>query len=110
MKTYNINKGIGRSVEFKGLKAQYLYLFVGGLLAVLILVMLLYMFGVNSYACLIIGGGGGSLIVWQTFGLNRKYGTYGLMKVGAKRRHPHYLTCRKAVHRLLQFTSKPPKK
>ena len=24
---YTINKGIGRSVEFKGLKAQYLFLF-----------------------------------------------------------------------------------
>jgi predicted membrane metal-binding protein len=110
MRSYNINKGIGRSVEFKGLKAQYLYLFVGGLLTILILVMLLYMFGVNSYACLIIGGAGGLLIVWQTFALNRKYGMYGLMKVGAKRRHPHYITCRKAVYRLFQFTSEPAKR
>ena len=34
---YTINKGIGRSVEFKGLKAQYLFLFAGGLLAVFVL-------------------------------------------------------------------------
>jgi hypothetical protein len=27
---YNINKGIGRTVEFKGLKAQYLFIFAGG--------------------------------------------------------------------------------
>lgn len=31
-KTYEINKGIGRTVEFKGLKAQYLFIFAGGLL------------------------------------------------------------------------------
>lgn len=31
---YNINKGIGRNVEFNGLQAQYLYFFVGGLLAI----------------------------------------------------------------------------
>lgn len=27
---YPVNKGIGRPVEFKGLKAQYLFLFAGG--------------------------------------------------------------------------------
>ena len=32
MNSYNINKGIGRTVEFKGLKAQYLFIFAGGLL------------------------------------------------------------------------------
>ena len=33
MAEYPINKGIGRPVEFKGLKAQYLFIFCGGLLA-----------------------------------------------------------------------------
>ena len=51
MNSYNINKGIGRTVEFKGLKAQYLFIFAGGLLGTLILVMILYMAGVNSYIC-----------------------------------------------------------
>jgi len=106
MSNYNINKGIGRTVEFKGLKAQYLFIFAGGLLGVLILVMIMYMVGVNSYICLFIGAGGGSVIVWQTFALNGKYGEYGLMKVGAKKRHPKYIICRKAVHRYLKFTSK----
>jgi hypothetical protein len=71
MNTYNINKGIGRTVEFKGLKAQYLFIFAGGLLGMLILIMILYMTGVNSYLCLFIGIGGGSLLVWQTFSLNK---------------------------------------
>lgn len=106
MKTYHINKGIGRTVEFKGLKAQYLFIFSGGLLGTLILVMLLYMAGVTSYSCLLIGVGGTSLIVRKTFSLNRKYGEHGLMKLGAKKRHPRYIICRKAVHRYLKFTSK----
>ena len=38
MADYPINKGIGHSVEFKGLKAQYLFIFAGGLLAVFFLV------------------------------------------------------------------------
>ena len=33
---YGINKGIGKSVEFRGLKAQYLFIFAGGLLAVFV--------------------------------------------------------------------------
>ncbi|RXE64467.1 DUF4133 domain-containing protein, partial [Muribaculaceae bacterium Isolate-001 (NCI)] len=27
MSEYSINKGVGRSVEYKGLKAQYLFIF-----------------------------------------------------------------------------------
>jgi len=103
---YNINKGIGRTVEFKGLKAQYLFIFAGGLLGILILVMIMYMAGVNSYICLLIGTGGASLIVWQTFSLNKKYGEHGLMKIGARKRHPRYIICRKPLHRYLKFTSK----
>jgi len=106
MSNYNINKGIGRTVEFRGLKAQYLFIFAGGLLGVLILVMIMYMAGANSYVCLFIGAGGASLIVWQTFSLNEKYGEHGLMKLGAKKRHPKYIICRKSIHRYVKFTRK----
>ena len=40
---YELNKGIGESAEFKGLKAQYLFIFVGGLLALFVLFVILYM-------------------------------------------------------------------
>ncbi len=46
---YNINKGIGKSVEFKGLKAQYLFIFAAGLLAVFVLYVLLYLMGVDQW-------------------------------------------------------------
>ena len=35
---FELNKGIGKSAEFKGLKAQYLFLFAAGLLAVFVAV------------------------------------------------------------------------
>ena len=104
---YNINKGIGSTVEFKGLKAQYLFIFAGGLLGMLILVMIMYMIGVNSFICIVLGTGGASLIVWQTFSLNRKYGEHGLMKIAAKKRHPKYIICRKSIHHYLKYTPKP---
>ncbi|MYY43969.1 DUF4133 domain-containing protein [Elizabethkingia anophelis] len=101
MNQFSINKGIGRTVEFKGLKAQYLFIFAGGLLGILILVMIMYMAGINSYFCLALGGGGGSLLVWKTFALNAKYGEHGLMKIGAKKKHPRYIINRKAPCRLM---------
>ncbi|MCO5286975.1 MAG: DUF4133 domain-containing protein [Chitinophagaceae bacterium] len=107
MSSHNINKGIGKTAEFKGLKAQYLFIFGGSLLAVLILVMILYMAGVYSYICLFIGVGGASLIVWQTFALNSKYGEHGLMKQRAKKKHPGYIIRRRAVHRYLKTSTKP---
>lgn len=33
MSEYPVNRGIGKPVEFKGLKSQYLFIFAGGLLA-----------------------------------------------------------------------------
>ncbi|MFH6991842.1 DUF4133 domain-containing protein [Flavobacterium sp. FlaQc-48] len=107
MSTYNINKGIGRTVEFRGLKAQYLFIFAGGLLGTLILVMILYMAGTSSYICLFLGAIAASMIVWQTFALNKKYGQHGLMKISARKKHPRYIISRKALHRYVKFSSKP---
>jgi conjugative transposon protein traF len=97
MASWEINKGVGRTVEFKGLKAQYLFLFAGGLLATFIVVVVLYLLGVSQLLCLGIGVLGASLLVWQTFAMNRKYGEHGLMKRGALRSHPRYLANRRSV-------------
>ena len=102
MASWEINKGVGRTVEFKGLKAQYLYLFAGGLLAVFFLVVILYLCGVSHIACLVIGIVGATLVVWQTFAMNRKYGQYGLMKKGAVRMHPRYLLNRRTIYHLIR--------
>ena len=48
---YGINKGIGKSVEFRGLKAQYLFIFAGGLLAVFVVFVILYIAGVDPRVC-----------------------------------------------------------
>ncbi len=104
MAVWEINKGIGRTVEFKGLKAQYLFIFAGGILGVFILVVILYMFGVNQVLCLVLGVSGATVLVWQTFAINQKYGEYGLMKRRARGYHPRYLICRRSVSRLLHVS------
>ena len=99
---WEINKGVGRTVEFKGLKAQYLFLFAGGLLAVFFLVVVLYLCGIDQIVCLGLGLVGATLVVWQTFAMNRKYGRYGLMKQGAIKMHPRYLLNRRTVFHLIR--------
>ena len=92
MAEYPVNKGIGRPVEFKGLKAQYLFIFCGGLLALFVLFVILYMVGIDQWIC----------IGWQTFALNARYGEHGLMKLGAARSHPRYLINRRRITRLFK--------
>ncbi len=100
---YNINKGIGKSVEFKGLKAQYLFIFAGGLLAVFIVFVVMYMAGIDQWICIAFGVIAASALVWLTFNLNAKYGEYGLMKLFAKRQHPRYLINRRNSRRLFKY-------
>jgi len=107
MNDYNINKGVGRTVEFKGLKAQYLFLFAGGLLGVLLFIMIMYIAGLNAYICLFLGATSASLLIWQTFALNKKYGEHGLMKRTARKKHPRYIICRKPIYRYFTNASKP---
>ena len=102
MAEYNINKGIGQSVEFKGLKAQYLFIFAGGLLAVFVLFVILFLAGVNQWVCIGTGVVSASLLVWQTFALNRRFGEYGLMKLMAKRSRPRFLINRKKPYQTIK--------
>ena len=102
MADYPINKGIGRSVEFKGLKAQYLFIFVGGLLALFVLFVILYMIGIDQWICIGFGVVSASVLVWQTFALNARYGEHGLMKLGATKSHPRYLLNRQRISRLIK--------
>ena len=102
MATFEINKGVGRTVEFKGLKAQYLFIFCGGLLALFVLFVILYMVGIDQWICIGFGAASSSLLVWQTFALNARYGEHGLMKLGAARSHPRYLINRRRITRLFK--------
>lgn len=106
MAEYPINKGIGRPVEFKGLKAQYLFLFAGGLLAAFILFIILYMAGAGQWLCIGFGASSASALVWLTFRLNAKYGEHGLMKLGAARMRPRYLLHRRKTARMFKQRKK----
>jgi hypothetical protein len=85
---YQINKGINKSIEFKGLKAQYIWYLGGGLVGLLVLFAVLYLIGINMFICM------GLIIILTTalfmyvYKLSRTYGEYGLMKKMAQKAVP----------------------
>lgn len=91
---YKVNKGINRSIEFKGLKAQYIWYMGGGLVVLMILFSILYFVGLPSYVCIAVIAGCGTMLVMKIYKLSRKYGEHGLMKALARRQVPKVVRCR----------------
>jgi Domain of unknown function (DUF4133) len=85
---YKINKGIHKSIEFKGLKAQYIWYLGGGILILLIGFAIMYILGVNSYVCVGLILVAGFILFMYVFRMSSTYGEYGLMKKIAKRSIP----------------------
>jgi len=85
---YQINKGINKSIEFKGLKAQYIWWLGGGVVALLVLFAVMYFIGVNSFIGLgivLMMGAGWVVYVYR---LSNTHGEYGMMKKLAKTKVP----------------------
>jgi hypothetical protein len=90
---YNINKGINKPIEFKGLKAQYIGYLAGGLVVLLILFSILYIIGVNMFICLGIIISLGTVLFMFVYKISNQYGQYGLMKRAARRSIPSQVLC-----------------
>lgn len=56
-----------------------------------ILFIVMYMAGVGEVFSIGFGLLSASLLVWQTFRLNARYGEHGLMKLSASKYRPRYL-------------------
>jgi hypothetical protein len=85
---YQINKGINQSIEFKGLKAQYIWYLGGGVIVLLFLFSFMYIIGLPSLVCIGIIGTSGALLVIKVYKMSHKYGEHGMMKALAKRQIP----------------------
>lgn len=96
---YQINKGINKPIEFKGLKAQYIWYLGGGLVILLILFAILYICGVNIFFCLLLIVSLTTFLFMYVYKLSRSYGEYGLMKKMAKKSVPKAIK----THSLVQL-------
>lgn len=88
---YTINKGINKSIEFKGLKAQYIWYFGAAVIALLILFAILYIIGINSFVCIGVILIAGTASTIKIYALSNTYGEYGMMKKLARRSIPSTL-------------------
>ena len=82
---YRINKGINKPIEFRGLKAQYIWWLGGVVIGGMIVFAILYISGVSGYLCVPLVLGLGGLGVAQVYRTSRRYGEFGLMKHRAQK-------------------------
>ena len=106
MPIYDLNRGINKPVEFKGLVGSNIYFLAAGIGLVFALFVTSYLLGVPLVLTMLgtfLAGGG----MWAgVFALNRHFGEHGLMKAAARRSSPKYITNRHS--RLFQRLNEDP--
>lgn len=102
---YQINKGINKPIEFKGLKAQYIWYLGGGLVSLLIFFAIIYICGVNIFLCLIIIVSLSTALFMYVYKLSRLYGEHGLMKKVAKKAIPKVIKSNSLIRLKQQLTN-----
>lgn len=91
---YQINKGIMRPVEFKGLKAQYIWYLGAGVVCLLIIYAVMYFIGINDFVCVAVILSLGGALVHRLYAMSNTYGEHGLMKQLARRSVPKVVRIR----------------
>lgn len=100
---FQINKGVNRSIEFRGIKAQYLVFLAIGMVALLILCAAAFIAGLPPIAVIVIvvSAGYGLVVVAQRY--SKQYGEHGFAKKLAQSRMPAFLTS--SSRRIFFFTN-----
>jgi Domain of unknown function (DUF4133) len=88
---YQVNKGVSRPIEFKGLKGVYIGVLAGGLVFLLVLFAALYILRTPLYVLLPIVLLLGAGLFGGVFKLSKRFGVHGLGKWMAKRGVPSYI-------------------
>lgn len=86
--SYDINKGINRPIEFRGLKAQYIFYLAIGLAVLLVAFSVMYIAGVPVYLCVVMVLLAGAALFTGVYRYSHRYGQYGLLKAIAARQVP----------------------
>ncbi|RYY71643.1 MAG: DUF4133 domain-containing protein [Chitinophagaceae bacterium] len=91
---YQINKGINKPIEFRGLYGQYIAYLAVGLVVLLLTFIVLYLFGAGLMVIVpqVFALGGG--LFFSVNRLSKRFGVHGLQKYMAKRGLPDYVRFR----------------
>ncbi|MCX2479345.1 DUF4133 domain-containing protein [Pedobacter sp. MC2016-15] len=88
---YQINKGINKPIEFRGLYGQYIAYLAVGLVVLMIAFTLLYILNVPLLFLLPLVIGSGTALFIIVTRLSKRFGVDGLGKFMAKRGLPNYI-------------------
>lgn len=88
---YQINKGVGRPMVFRGLVGQYIAYLAIGLVVLLVAFAVLYISGVSLLVVLPLVLGLGVGLFVGVGSLSARFGEHGLMKFFARRGLPAYV-------------------
>ncbi|RZM05003.1 MAG: DUF4133 domain-containing protein [Pedobacter sp.] len=88
---YQVNKGVSRPIEFKGLKGVYIGVLAGGLVFLLVGFAVLYILRTPLYVLLPMVLFSGAGLFMAVFHLSKRFGVHGLEKWMAKRGVPNYI-------------------
>ncbi|ETZ20153.1 DUF4133 domain-containing protein [Pedobacter sp. V48] len=88
---YQINKGVGKPIEFKGLKGQYIAYLAIGLVVLLLSFTALYLLGTPLLVLLPLILALGAALFFSVFSLSKRFGVHGLGKFLANRNLPDYV-------------------
>ena len=91
---YEINKGVNRPIEFRGLKGQYIYILAIGLAVLLVTFSILYIAGVPVLLLVPVVVLAGSGLFLGVYRYSHKYGQHGLSKALAQKQVPSAIISR----------------
>jgi hypothetical protein len=91
---YQINKGINKPIEFRGLRGQYIAWLAIGLVVLLLTFIALYLLGAGLMVIMPLVFALGSGLFFSVFRLSKRFGVHGLSKYLAKRGLPDYVKFR----------------
>lgn len=103
-KSFDINKGILKPLEFKGLRAQYIAVAIAGFVVAFILYMMFSFispyFGIGIALVVAIAS------IGIAFYLNNKYGTNGLSQLMASKNCTKYINNNKRINKIIKYEGK----
>ena len=102
LETYRSNTTRRRVLSLR-LTAQYLVLFVAGLLGVFVCFAGMYMSGIPQGLCILFALTAGLAVTGGTFYLSRRFGPHGLQKLLSSRRYPRRIVNRRAIRQQLRM-------
>lgn len=101
MATYKVNRGVGKPVEFFGLRSQYVVYLVFLVLLTTIFSFILLLL-LNAMVALPIGIIAFLLAICSCFKLNNTFGEHGLMQLMASKKVVKHISITKRVYQIVE--------